>query len=141
MLYKEITEYIRATCDSHIIINQVVIGFEPLHMLSDVEYPLIYIQPSDIIRSDKSITYNYEIFYVDRMGKDRMNILNIIHQSNQVLNDIVNKFIYDSNLEILFDFEFRPYVDTYDQTLCGHQATMSIKDLTLKIDNCVNNFE
>ena len=52
MLYKDITTYLKNICSSHIIVNDTYIGFELLHLLKDVEFPIVYIRPDDIVRSE-----------------------------------------------------------------------------------------
>jgi len=140
MLYKDITTYLKNICSSHIIINDTYIGFEQLHLLKDVEFPIVYIRPDDIVRSEKILTYNFYLYYADRMGKDFANMNEIVYQSQAVLNDIITKLLFDEKLEIIFDIVLTPFVDSYDQTLCGHEVLIQVKDRSTYINNCENNF-
>lgn len=140
MLYKEIVDYIKSKIETHQVVKSVYVGMEPIRTLKDVEYPLIYIFPQDVERYEKYKTYTFELYYCDKKSADEGNLMQILYQGEAVLNDIITFFQFDENLTIEFTQVITPFIDAYDQMLCGQILTLNLLDLKTPINNCETNF-
>ena len=111
-------------------------------------YPYFYVVPSNVIQEFNFMTYEFQLIVSDIMKRDMDNMTDILSDTLQIMNDIIsmfrlsyteangnyNEFYYvDEAVTII------PFIERYEDLLCGYSATLRIKTRT-PLDRCVAAF-
>jgi hypothetical protein len=111
-------------------------------------YPYFYVVPSNVIQEFNFMTYEFQLIVSDIMKRDMDNMTDILSDTLQIMNDVIsmfrlsyteangnyNEFYYvDEAVTII------PFIERYEDLLCGYSATLRIKTRT-PLDRCVAAF-
>jgi len=111
-------------------------------------YPYFYVVPSNVIQEFNFMTYEFQLIVSDIMKRDMDNMTDVLSDTLQIMNDIIsmfrlsyteangnyNEFYYvDEAVTII------PFIERYEDLLCGYSATLRIKTRT-PLDRCVAAF-
>jgi len=111
-------------------------------------YPYFYVVPSNVIQEFNFMTYEFQLIVSDIMKRDMDNMTDILSDTLQIMNDIIsmfrlsyteangnyNEFYYVDEAVTLI-----PFIERYEDLLCGYSATLRIKTRT-PLDRCVAAF-
>jgi hypothetical protein len=111
-------------------------------------YPYFYVVPSNVIQEFNFMTYEFQLIVSDIMKRDMDNMTDILSDTLQIMNDIIsmfrlsyteangnyNEFYYVDEAVTLI-----PFIERYEDLLCGYSATLKIKTRT-PLDRCVAAF-
>jgi hypothetical protein len=111
-------------------------------------YPYFYVVPSNVIQEFNFMTYEFQLIVSDIMKRDMDNMTDILSDTLQIMNDVIsmfrlsyteangnyNEFYYVDEAVTLI-----PFIERYEDLLCGYSATLRIKTRT-PLDRCVAAF-
>jgi len=115
-------------------------------------YPYFYVVPSNVIQEFNFLTYEFQLIVADIMKRDMDNMTEILSDTLQIMNDIVSMFRlsytpengnYNEDYFVDEAITMIPFIEKYDDLLCGYSATIRIKT-RVSLDRCVaafNEFE
>jgi hypothetical protein len=111
-------------------------------------YPYFYVVPSNVTQEFGFMTFEFQLLVSDIMKRDMDNMTDILSDTLQIMNDIVSMFrlSYTPENGNYNEFYFVdeavtmiPFVEQYEDLLCGYSATLRIKTRTY-LDRCVAAF-
>lgn len=91
MTYFEIIKRLETFCNSHLQVKKFGADFEeqlPNFATQDEKYPIVFVSPVNVSQTDNLNTFSIEVRCLDIIQKDRANIINIMSDTQLILNDI-----------------------------------------------------
>lgn len=91
MTYFEIIKKLETFCNSHLQVKKFGADFEeqlPNFATQDEKYPIVFVSPVSASQTDNLNTFSIEVRCLDIIQKDRANIINIMSDTQLILNDI-----------------------------------------------------
>jgi hypothetical protein len=111
-------------------------------------YPYLYVIPANVIQEFGFMTYEFNLIMSDIMKRDMDNMTDILSDTLQMMNDVVSMFrlSYTQANGNYNEFYFVddaitmiPFIEQYEDLLCGYSATIRIKTKTY-LDRCAAAF-
>ena len=112
-------------------------------------YPYLYVIPANIIQEFGFMTYEFNLIVSDIMKRDMNNMTDILSDTLQIMNDVVSMFRLSVSEQLgnYNEYYFTddpitmvPFIEQYEDLLCGYSATIRIKTKTY-LDRCAAAFE
>ena len=112
-------------------------------------YPYLYVVPANVIQDFGFMTFEFNLIVSDIMKRDMDNMTDILSDTLQIMNDVISMFrlsvteqLGDYNKYYYLDdaVTMVPFIEQYEDLLCGYSATLRIKTKTY-LDRCVAAFE
>ena len=112
-------------------------------------YPYFYVIPANVIQEFGFMTFEFNLIVSDIMKRDMDNMTDILSDTLQIMNDIISMFRLsytqqhgDYNKYYFVDdpVQIVPFIEQYEDLLCGYSATLRIKTKTY-LDRCVAAFD
>lgn len=112
-------------------------------------YPYFYVVPSNVIQEFGFMTFEFQLLVSDIMKRDMDNMTDILSDTLQIMNDIISMFRlsvteklgnYNEYYYLDDAVTMVPFIEQYDDLLCGYSATIRIKTKT-SLDRCVAAFD
>lgn len=112
-------------------------------------YPYFYVVPANVIQDFGYMTYEFNLIVSDIMRRDMDNMTDILSDCLQIMNDVISMFRLSVTQQLGNYNEFYylddavtmiPFIEQYEDLLCGYSATIRIKTKTY-LDRCVAAFE
>lgn len=113
---------IEQLCSDHLQINSFYCGQTWNFQSKTNLYPAVILIPSPSILYDGKIVYNFQLYAIDRMNKDRSNLNEILSDMALVIGDVVAEFA-------------DPEYDTYDYFI--DDDAINIEPLEEELDDVV----
>lgn len=111
-------------------------------------YPYLYVIPPTVIQEFGFMTFEFQIIVSDIMKRDMNNMTDILSDTLQIMNDVISMFRlsytpengnYNEYYFVDDAVTMTPFVEQYEDLLCGYSATLRIKTRTY-LDRCVAAF-
>jgi hypothetical protein len=111
-------------------------------------YPYFYVIPTNVIQEFGFMTYEFNLIVSDIMKRDMDNMTDILSDTLQIMNDIISMFRLSVTEQLGNYNEYYytddpitmvPFIEQYEDLLCGYSATIRIKTKTY-LDRCVAAF-
>ena len=112
-------------------------------------YPYFYVIPANVIQEFGFMTYEFNLIVSDIMKRDMDNMTDILSDTLQIMNDIISMFRLSVTEQLGNYNEYYylddavtmiPFIEQYEDLLCGYSATIRIKTKTY-LDRCVAAFD
>jgi hypothetical protein len=112
-------------------------------------YPYLYVIPANVIQEFGFMTYEFNLIVSDIMKRDMDNMTDILSDTLQIMNDVISMFRLSVTEQLGNYNEYYylddavtmvPFIEEYDDLLCGYSATIRIKTKTY-LDRCVAAFD
>lgn len=112
-------------------------------------YPYFYVVPANVIQDFGYMTYEFNLIVSDIMKRDMDNMTDILSDCLQIMNDVISMFRLSVTQQLGNYNEFYylddavtmiPFIEQYEDLLCGYSATIRIKTKTY-LDRCVAAFD
>jgi len=112
-------------------------------------YPYLYVVPANVIQEFGFMTYEFNLIVSDIMKRDMDNMTDILSDTLQIMNDVISMFRLSVTEQLGNYNEYYytddpvtmiPFIEQYEDLLCGYSATIRIKTKTY-LDRCVAAFE
>lgn len=111
-------------------------------------YPYLYVVPANVIQDFGFMTYEFNLIVSDIMKRDMDNMTDILSDTLQIMNDVISMFRLSVTEQLGNYNEYYylddavtmvPFIEQYEDLLCGYSATIRIKTKTY-LDRCVAAF-
>ena len=112
-------------------------------------YPYLYVVPSNVIQEFGFMTYEFQLLVSDIMKRDMDNMTDLLSDTLQIMNDVISMFRlsvteqlgnYNEYYYLDDPVTMIPFIEQYEDLLCGYSATIRIKTKTY-LDRCVAAFD
>lgn len=104
---------------------------------TDVEYAAFCATQQNVSENDSFRTYNFNLFYVDRLDDSKDNLIDVQSHAIEVLDNIVNTFI-DNHFEVeITSKSFTTFTQRFLSLCAGAYCTINI---SIPVNNCVEIF-
>ena len=112
-------------------------------------YPYLYVIPANVIQEFGFMTYEFYLIVSDIMKRDMDNMTDILSDTLQIMNDVISMFRLSVTEQLGNYNEYYytddpitmvPFIEQYEDLLCGYSATIRIKTKTY-LDRCVAAFD
>jgi len=112
-------------------------------------YPYLYVVPANVIQEFGFMTYEFNLIVSDIMKRDMDNMTDILSDTLQIMNDVISMFRLSVTEQLGNYNEYYyldeavtmvPFIEQYEDLLCGYSATIRIKTKTY-LDRCVAAFD
>lgn len=112
-------------------------------------YPYFYVVPANVIQEFGFMTYEFNLIVSDIMKRDMDNMTDILSDTLQIMNDIISMFRLSVTEQLGNYNEYYylddavtmiPFIEQYEDLLCGYSATIRIKTKTY-LDRCTAAFD
>ena len=103
MTYFEIIKRLETFCNNHLQVQKFGADFEeqlPNFATQDEKYPIVFVSPVSVSNGENLNTFSIEIRCLDIIQKDRANIINILSDTQLILNDIYLELQTGTDLSI-----------------------------------------
>lgn len=137
MNFIQIVNRIEAYALSLPYVNEANIGdvYEYLNGKPDIKYASVDIDIISSTRNDNQITYNVQLYYIDRLKQDGTNAKEIKTTAEQVLNSIIN-YAADKLGDVEDGYTITYFEQQFADYVAGGQVTISL-DVPNELGNCM----
>lgn len=137
MTLNQIIAAIRRAGENHKMVRSVVVGPE-YDLVADGSlnnYPLLWVIPdtvtmlSDMSVDTKEKTFNFAIAVMDRQFEDSTNQLEVLSDTQQILDDIIAslQYIYrDSRVNFAVNDDALPFYDAHGDNVAGYTIRLEV---------------
>jgi len=147
MTYKEIVDKIGQVCTDHFIIQDFGYGaLTDIKTVNDdgtqrVNYPYVFLNPTQSARTGQSITYRFNLIAMDVCEEEQgySNWLEVQSSCQQYIDDILAQLRFGRPLfeaDLTLNVNLTPFKERFQDTLAGMTATLEI-EVPNKLNDCI----
>ena len=90
-----------------------------LNSLPNIDYSVFFITQNDHSIYQDTITYNLNLFYIDRISDSEDNTLNIQSDGMLQLTNIINTLVFSEDVDVDGDINFVPFIQRFADNCSG----------------------
>ena len=90
-----------------------------LNSLPDINYSVFFITQNDHSIYQDTITYNLNLFYIDRISDSEDNTLNIQSDGMLQLTNIINTLLFYEDVDVEGEITFVPFIQRFADNCSG----------------------
>ncbi len=90
-----------------------------LNSLPNIDYSVFFITQNDHSIYQDTITYNLNLFYIDRISDSEDNVLNIQSDGMLQLTNIINTLVFSEDVDVEGDITFVPFIQRFADQCAG----------------------
>ena len=147
MTYKEIVDKIAFICNQHYIVQDFGYGaLTDIKTVNDdgtqrVNYPYVFLNPTQSARTGQSITYRFNLIAMDVCEEEQgySNWLEVQSSCQQYIDDILAQLRFGKpllNADLTLNVNLTPFKERFQDTLAGMTATLEI-EVPNKLNDCI----
>lgn len=95
-----------------------------LNSLTDINYSVFFVTQNDHLIDSDTITYNLNLFYIDRISDSEDNTLNIQSDGMLQLTNIINSLVFSEDVDVEGDITFVPFIQRFADNCSGVYCTV-----------------
>ena len=95
-----------------------------LNSLPNIDYSVFFITQNDHSIYQDTITYNLNLFYIDRISDSEDNVLNIQSDGMLQLTNIINTLVFSEDVDVDGDITFIPFIQRFADNCAGVYCTV-----------------
>ena len=95
-----------------------------LNSLPNIDYSVFFITQNDHSIYQDTITYNLNLFYIDRISDSEDNVLNIQSDGMLQLTNIINALVFTEDVDVEGDITFVPFIQRFADQCAGVYCTV-----------------
>lgn len=95
-----------------------------LNSLPDINYSVFFVTQNDHSIYQDTITYNLNLFYIDRISDSEDNTLNIQSDGMLQLTNIINTLVFSEDVDVDGDITFVPFIQRFADNCSGVYCTV-----------------
>lgn len=95
-----------------------------LNSLPNIDYSVFFITQNEHSIYQDTITYNLNLFYVDRISDSEDNVLNIQSDGMLQLTNIINALVFSEDVDVDGDITFVPFIQRFADNCSGVYCTV-----------------
>lgn len=90
-----------------------------LNSLPNIDYSVFFITQNEHSIYQDTITYNLNLFYIDRISDSEDNTLNIQSDGMLQLTNIINTLVFNEDVDVDGDITFVPFIQRFADQCAG----------------------
>ena len=90
-----------------------------LNSLPNIDYSVFFITQNDHSIYQDTITYNLNLFYIDRVSDSEDNTLNIQSDGMLQLTNIINTLVFTEDVDVDGEITFVPFIQRFSDNCSG----------------------
>lgn len=95
-----------------------------LNSLPNIDYSVFFITQNDHSIYQDTITYNLNLFYIDRISDSEDNVLNIQSDGILQLTNIINTLVFSEDVDVEGEITFVPFIQRFADQCAGVYCTV-----------------
>lgn len=95
-----------------------------LNSLPNIDYSVFFVTQNDHSIYQDTITYNLNLFYIDRISDSEDNTLNIQSDGILQLTNIINTLVFTEDVDVDGDITFVPFIQRFADNCAGVYCTV-----------------
>lgn len=95
-----------------------------LNSLPNIDYSVFFITQNDHSIYQDTVTYNLNLFYIDRISNSEDNTLNIQSDGMLQLTNIINTLVFSEDVDVDGDITFVPFIQRFADQCAGVYCTV-----------------
>lgn len=95
-----------------------------LNSLPNIDYSVFFITQNDHSIYQDTITYNLNLFYIDRISDSEDNVLNIQSDGMLQLMNVINTLVFSEDVDVDGDITFVPFIQRFADNCSGVYCTV-----------------
>lgn len=95
-----------------------------LNSLPNIDYSVFFVTQNDHSIESDTITYNLNLFYIDRISDSEDNTLNIQSDGMLQLTNIINTLVFSEDVDVYGDITFVPFIQRFADNCSGVYCTV-----------------
>lgn len=95
-----------------------------LNSLPNIDYSVFFITQNDHSIYQDTITYNLNLFYIDRISDSEDNVLNIQSDGMLQLTNVINTLVFSEDVDVEGEITFTPFIQRFADNCCGVYCTV-----------------
>lgn len=90
-----------------------------LNSLPNIDYSVFFITQNEHSIYQDTITYNLNLFYIDRVSDSEDNVLNIQSDGILQLTNIINTLVFSEDVDVDGEISFTPFIQRFADNCSG----------------------
>lgn len=95
-----------------------------LNSLPNIDYSVFFITQNDHSIYQDTITYNLNLFYIDRISDSEDNVLNIQSDGILQLTNVINTLVFSEDVDVDGEITFIPFIQRFADQCAGVYCTV-----------------
>lgn len=95
-----------------------------LNSLPNIDYSVFFVTQNDHSIESDTITYNLNLFYIDRISDSEDNTLNIQSDGMLQLTNIINTLVFSEDVDVDGEINFVPFIQRFADQCAGVYCTV-----------------
>lgn len=96
-----------------------------LNSLPNIDYSAFFITQNQHSIDSNTITYNLNLFYIDRISDSEDNVLNIQSDGMLQLTNIINTLVFSEDVDVDGEINFVPFIQRFADNCSGVYCSVS----------------
>lgn len=96
-----------------------------LNSLPNLDYSVFFITQNEHSIDGNTITYNLNLFYIDRIADSEDNVLNIQSDGILQLTNIINNLVFSEDVDVDGEINFVPFIQRFADNCAGVYCSVS----------------
>lgn len=96
-----------------------------LNSVPDINYSAFFITQNEHSIDSNTITYNLNLFYIDRIADSEDNVLNIQSDGILQLTNIINHLVFSEDVDVDGEINFVPFIQRFADNCAGVYCSVS----------------
>lgn len=96
-----------------------------LNSLPNIDYSAFFITQNNHSIDSNTITYNLNLFYIDRIADSEDNVLNIQSDGILQLTNIINTLVFSEDVDVDGEINFVPFIQRFADNCSGVYCSVS----------------
>lgn len=96
-----------------------------LNSLPNIDYSAFFITQNQHSIDSNTITYNLNLFYIDRIADSEDNTLNIQSDGMLQLTNIINNLVFSEDVDVDGEINFVPFIQRFADNCAGVYCSVS----------------
>lgn len=97
-----------------------------LNSLPNIDYGVFFVTQSNHTQNEDTVSYTLTLYYIDRLNSDGSNTLQIQSNAMMALNNIINVFNAQYDVEIEYNIQYTTFVHRFQDDCAGVFANVTI---------------
>ena len=90
-----------------------------LNSIPNIDYSVFFVTQNDHSIYQDTITYNLNLFYIDRISDSEDNTLNIQSDGMLQLTNIINTLVFSEDVDVDGEISFTPFIQRFADQCAG----------------------
>lgn len=96
-----------------------------LNSLPNIDYSAFFITQNNHSIDSNTISYNLNLFYIDRIADSEDNVLNIQSDGLLQLTNIINTLVFSEDVDVDGEINFVPFIQRFSDNCAGVYCSVS----------------